>query len=148
MQIKHDPAADAVYVSFSEGRSAYTQDVDESRFVDFDQQGALLGIEFLNVDSGMRVGGLPVDIIALARALRQEGLPVLDGLEVVTNLSRRTVVNLGHGLESGNVNFNVQGSLWVGGSPTIPKVGTSIFASYAPVAHEGMSGTTVTLIAS
>jgi uncharacterized protein YuzE len=146
MRVKHDPEANAVYVSLAPGRSVYTQGIDANRFVDFDQYGTLLGIEFLDVSAGVRVGGLPVDVMVLARALRQSGIPVLDGIETIMNLAGQGVVSLAHGVEVGKLRYDAYGALWSGGSPTFPKVGANTYSSSAAVAPDGTGRTAVILI--
>jgi uncharacterized protein YuzE len=59
--VTHDLEADAVYVYFREPGtlSARTEEVDEDRYVDYDESGALIGIELLGVSHGVQLDGLP-----------------------------------------------------------------------------------------
>ena len=71
MRIRHDPDADAVYVTFANEPSEYTQLIDDHRFVDYAGSGAIIGVEFLDVSAGIRVEGLPVRTDTLAEELRR-----------------------------------------------------------------------------
>lgn len=55
----YDREADAIYIKLADGHYAYGQDLDDSRRVDFDANGAPIGIELLNVSDGVDVADLP-----------------------------------------------------------------------------------------
>lgn len=55
----YDREADAIYIRLADGQYAYGQDLDDSRRVDFDADGAPIGIELLNVSDGVDVEDLP-----------------------------------------------------------------------------------------
>lgn len=59
MNFEHDPQADAVYVNLSAKRYAYGKDLDNQRRIDYDTDDIPVGIELLNVSSGVNVSGLP-----------------------------------------------------------------------------------------
>jgi uncharacterized protein YuzE len=58
----YDAEADALWIGFEgsgPGRSVRTEHLDERRFVDYDAQGRMIGIEVLDVSSGVLIDGLP-----------------------------------------------------------------------------------------
>ena len=63
MRLQHSPRADALYVEFSDKLVAYTEDIsrgDEyTRGVDYDADGAPVGVEFLNVSRGVDLTDVP-----------------------------------------------------------------------------------------
>ena len=50
MQIRLDPDVNALYIEVRAGEVAKTLEVSESVFVDVDEEGAPLGMEFVNAD--------------------------------------------------------------------------------------------------
>ena len=44
---------DAVYVQVAEGKPDHGRDLDDARNLDFDEDGKLLGVEFLYVSGGV-----------------------------------------------------------------------------------------------
>ncbi len=72
MQVEYDTEADAMYVRLREARGAtYTRPMaDGLRFLHYDPDGALVGVEFIEVEaSGVNLEGLP-ESAAIADALR------------------------------------------------------------------------------
>ncbi len=60
IQFSYDPEADAVYISFGEPEGRVRpKELDRRRHVDYDDAGALVGIEFLFVSKGMDLDGVP-----------------------------------------------------------------------------------------
>ena len=60
---EYDPEVDAAYVKLVEGAAvASTKRLDEQRCCDYGDHGELIGIEFLNVSTGVNVEGLPAQI--------------------------------------------------------------------------------------
>ncbi len=58
--VRFDPEADALYVAFGERRAvARTVELGDGRQVDYDADGGLLGVEFLNVSDGLNLNGVP-----------------------------------------------------------------------------------------
>ncbi len=47
MKIKYDKEADAMYITFLEGKKNYTKEIDESTIIDFDDERRVIGIELL-----------------------------------------------------------------------------------------------------
>lgn len=63
MRLRHDPTADALYLLVHPGKVARTVPLDDSRIVDYDCDGNVLGYEFLGVSSGLATSGIPRDVI-------------------------------------------------------------------------------------
>ncbi len=60
MQVRYDPEADAVYVDLREAQGRVrTTRIDEQRLLDYDEEGMLVGVEFLFVSRGLHLDGLP-----------------------------------------------------------------------------------------
>lgn len=79
MYIRFDPDADALYVSFqarSRGDVARTEDLGDGRQVDYDQDGEVLGVEFLAVSQGLNLTDVP-DREEVAAALRAFPVPAV-----------------------------------------------------------------------
>ena len=57
--VTYDPEADAAYVSFSSAPSARQVPLDDSRVLDYAQDGALVGVEILSPSLGVDLSGLP-----------------------------------------------------------------------------------------
>lgn len=67
MEIKHDPAADAVYIYLSDKTYAYGKDLDDERRIDYASDDTPIGIELLSVSKGINPDDLPQqnEVIAL-----------------------------------------------------------------------------------
>ena len=67
MEIKHDPAADAVYIYLSDKPYAYGKDLDDERRIDYASDDTPIGIELLSVSKGINPDDLPEqnEVIAL-----------------------------------------------------------------------------------
>lgn len=60
MLIQYDPEADAVYVKLRGAVGAIrSKRLDESRVVDYDDEGSVVGVEFLFVSRGIRLEDVP-----------------------------------------------------------------------------------------
>ncbi len=70
MQLRLDPDACTLYVVVGHGGEVAmeTRELDERRMLDYDLKGDLVGIEFLEVDQGIDLDGVP-QAPRLARAL-------------------------------------------------------------------------------
>lgn len=75
MTIKHDPIADAAYITLSDVPYAGGHDLDDSRRIDVGPDQQPRGIELLNVSHGVYVDGLP-QAAEVADLLRSQGLTV------------------------------------------------------------------------
>ena len=77
MILKHDPEADAIYVTLRDVPYLGGHDIDDSHRVDFGSDHRPRGIELLNVSHGVRVEGLPA-AVEIADLLRAHGIPVVE----------------------------------------------------------------------
>jgi uncharacterized protein YuzE len=59
MHITYDRQADAVYIRLRDEPYAYGRDLDESRRIDDAAENHPIGIEFLDVSTGVDLRGLP-----------------------------------------------------------------------------------------
>ena len=59
MYLTYDEQADAVYVQFRRSSVTRTEELSDSVAVDYDADGRPLGIEFLNVSSGIDLDQVP-----------------------------------------------------------------------------------------
>jgi uncharacterized protein YuzE len=74
MTIDYDHDADAIYITLRPGlQYAYGEDLDDSRRVDYGIDGQPIGIELLQVSSGIKVDDLP-EQLAIQGLLQQYGL--------------------------------------------------------------------------
>jgi uncharacterized protein YuzE len=71
MRLEFSAEEDAAYVYFAPGDHARTVHLDDSRNVDYDANGRVLGVEFLGVSKGIELDGLP-EADALARLINQQ----------------------------------------------------------------------------
>jgi uncharacterized protein YuzE len=64
LEIKHDAAADAIYITLDSDQYAYGHDLDDQRRIDYADNGHPIGIELLSVSRGVNLSDLPYsDII-------------------------------------------------------------------------------------
>ena len=73
MRLEHDPEADAVYVYLGRKKYAYGVDIDGQRRVDYSADGTPIGVELLNVSTGVNLSGLP-RVLELGELLDAEGV--------------------------------------------------------------------------
>ena len=59
MKYQYDPEADSAYILISDLKHSYTEEIDETRFVDFAEDGTVIGIELLYIGSGVDTSDLP-----------------------------------------------------------------------------------------
>lgn len=59
MRIEFDEEADALYLAVSDAPYAYGKDIDDSRRVDYAEDGTVIGIEILFPSQGIDLRGLP-----------------------------------------------------------------------------------------
>lgn len=74
MQITYHPEADALYIRLREAVSSDSLDVEEGATADLDADGHIIGLELLDVNERLGVGGLA--------CVSLEGLPLSVGLSV------------------------------------------------------------------
>jgi uncharacterized protein YuzE len=59
VRLAYDRTADALYLSMRSGRVERTEPLDDSRLVDYNGVGDVLGYEFLGVSDGIVINGIP-----------------------------------------------------------------------------------------
>jgi uncharacterized protein YuzE len=57
--ITYSEESDAVYIKLSNSEVARTEVIDDARFVDYDSQGQVVGVELLGASAGLDLRGLP-----------------------------------------------------------------------------------------
>lgn len=75
MQLTYDDTVDAAYVYFSHAPVARTEEAHPRTLVDFDADGNVRGVEFLDASTGVDLEGLP-HRDALAHLLEGRNFPV------------------------------------------------------------------------
>jgi uncharacterized protein YuzE len=67
MKYEYDPEADSAYVLINDLPHSYSNEVDETRFIDYSDDGTVIGIELLYIGSGVDTSDLPyrIELIAL-----------------------------------------------------------------------------------
>ena len=59
MEVKYDAEADAIYVGLRDGEPAGARELGMHRLVHYDQDGEILGVEFLVVSEGIDLTDVP-----------------------------------------------------------------------------------------
>ena len=59
---KYDADADCAYILINDLPHAYSEAIDDTRFVDYAEDGTIIGVELLYVTSGVDVSGLPCEV--------------------------------------------------------------------------------------
>lgn len=62
MRLAYDRTADALYLTVRPGKVDRTDPLDDSRLVDYDHAGDVLGYEFLGVSEGITTNGIPGEV--------------------------------------------------------------------------------------
>ena len=76
VQVEYDEEADAIAIHFEEPRGeVLTEDFGNERYVDYDETGKVVGVEFLGVSQGISLEGLP-EAERIKRALNAIPHPV------------------------------------------------------------------------
>jgi uncharacterized protein YuzE len=75
LRVSYDRSVQALYVSLSDKPYDHGLDLDEDRRVDYAADGTPIGVEFLDVDHGVKLDELP-EHDAIAKALEPYGLKV------------------------------------------------------------------------
>ena len=70
MKYQYDPDADSAYILINDLPHSYSNEVDETRFVDYSEDGTVIGIELLYIGAGVDTSDLPDkdEVIALLEA--------------------------------------------------------------------------------
>jgi len=74
-----------------------TQEIDEDRLIDYTASDGVIGVEFLNVQDGVRVSGLPVAPFLLTSFLTAANLRVLDAVRMTKSLKTAAVFTSARG---------------------------------------------------
>jgi uncharacterized protein YuzE len=74
-EVRYDPEADALYVQLSEGAIAKTTSLGDLRLIDWDDDGGVVGVEFLGVSEGIDLHDLPF-AQTIERAIGDSGHPI------------------------------------------------------------------------
>jgi uncharacterized protein YuzE len=62
VRLAYDRTADALYLTMRSGKVERTEPLDDSRIVDYDRAGDVLGYEFLGVSDGIVTNGIPGEV--------------------------------------------------------------------------------------
>ncbi len=73
MRIKHDKAADAIYISLNDAPYACGKNLDEERRIDYASDNTPIGVELLCVSTGVITDDLP-NRAEIERALEDRGI--------------------------------------------------------------------------
>ena len=81
MNLEYDPIGDIAYIRVAEGHVQRTEDVSPGRQydrgIDYDEQGEIIGYEFMNALRGLDLTGLPHGDEIAAFIARVTGLRVI-----------------------------------------------------------------------
>jgi uncharacterized protein YuzE len=72
-----DPKMDTLYITINDKALAHTEILDANRFIDYDKHMHPIGVEFLHVSRGVRIGHLPY-AEALGAELRRLNIVLAD----------------------------------------------------------------------
>jgi uncharacterized protein YuzE len=75
MKYQYDRNADAAYILINDLPFAYSNEIDETRFVDYAKDGTVIGIELLYVSGGVDISGLPFED-ELEKLLEKNGIKI------------------------------------------------------------------------
>jgi len=59
MEYQYDSNADCAYIVINNLAHAYSKELDETRFIDYAEDGTVIGVELLYVSGGVDVSDLP-----------------------------------------------------------------------------------------
>lgn len=76
MEYEYDADADCAYILISKLPYAYSKEIDETRFVDYAEDGTVIGIELLYVRGGVDICDLPYES-EIGKLLEKHGLKVV-----------------------------------------------------------------------
>lgn len=72
--VTYDEDADALYVQLSDATVDHSTSVDDIRIIDYSDDGAVVGIEFVNASSGIALTELPLSR-TVEQLIGESGLP-------------------------------------------------------------------------
>ena len=76
MEYEYDMNEDCAYILINKLPYAYSEEIDETRFVDYAEGGTVIGIELLYVSSGVDICDLPYES-EIGKLLEKHGVKVL-----------------------------------------------------------------------
>lgn len=74
-RIEYDKEADAIYIHLSTKPCAYTEKIDDFRYVDYAGDNTPVGIELLCVSKGVTLEGIP-QLETMQRAFQERNIKV------------------------------------------------------------------------
>jgi len=79
MNFEYDRTADAVYILINDVKYGHSECLDETRFIDYGENGVIRGIELLFVGGGVELNSLPYQA-KVKELLQRYGIKIyLDG---------------------------------------------------------------------
>ncbi len=75
MEFQYDRDADCAYILINKLPYSYSKELDETRFIDYAEDGTVIGVELLYVGSGVDITGLPYES-EIAKLLEQHNIKV------------------------------------------------------------------------
>ncbi len=75
MEYQYDTNADCAYILINNLRHAYSKELDETRFIDYAEDGTVIGVELLYVSGGVDTSDLPYQS-EIEKLLEQHGINV------------------------------------------------------------------------
>ena len=72
-RVEYDRKANAIYIYFSDKEVAHTKKLDDFRYVDYDSEDAIVGVELLHVNDAVITDNLP-NRAEIERALDSRGI--------------------------------------------------------------------------
>ncbi len=73
--VTFDAEADALYVRLRDGSSARQAMLDDARIIDYSEDGAVIGVEFLGASDGVDLDDVPF-APTVASLIHDSGLPI------------------------------------------------------------------------
>jgi len=58
-RVEYDRKANAIYIYFSDKAVAHTKKLDDMRYIDYDSEDTVIGVELLSVSDGVITDALP-----------------------------------------------------------------------------------------
>jgi uncharacterized protein YuzE len=78
LRVEREPEEDSIYIEFTPKLAARTEVLTEQLIIDYDEDGAVTGIEVLDVADGVDLDALPSDLeMQVGRVLEEHGVKLL-----------------------------------------------------------------------
>jgi len=75
MEYQYDSNADCAYILINNLLHAYSKELDETRVIDYAEDGTVIGVELLYVSGGVDISGLPYQS-EIEKLLEKHGIKV------------------------------------------------------------------------